>query len=102
MVMRQFFWREGPQEDCFVYRLDAFRSRHGVGITSYGATRYIKLDDPSFSDFIGTMVVVDLPLNNSTTNLADGLGYPDDLQVGDFLAFELNIAEDSMINEDVS
>lgn len=102
VVMRQFFWREGPKEDCFVYRLDAFRSRHGMGITSYGAPRYIKLDDPSFSDFIGTMVVVDLPLNNNSDNLADGLGYPDDLQIGDFLAFELNIAEDSLINEEVS
>ena len=29
VTMRLFVWREGPEpENCFVFRLDAFRARH--------------------------------------------------------------------------
>jgi hypothetical protein len=48
------------------------------------------------------MVVVDLPLNNAGGGPAGGLGWPGDLRVGDFLAFELNVPDDSLIDEDVS
>jgi hypothetical protein len=102
VTMRMFFWREGPQEDCFVVRLDAFRARHGTGILRYGSEQYIKLNDPAEPDPLGTLVVVDLPLNNADDDPAWGLGFPADLQVGDFLAFELNLLPDSTINREVS
>jgi hypothetical protein len=102
ITMRLYFWREGPVEDCFTMRLDAYRARHGTGITPYGAPRYVKLDDPATPNPFGTMVVVDLPLNNADGGTANGLGLPADLRVGDFLAFEFNIVPGSTIDPDVS
>jgi hypothetical protein len=100
--MRMFFWREGPVDDCFVVRFDAFRGRHGEGIDAYGTERYLKFNDPAVPSPFGTMVVVDLPLNNSDGVGPGGLGLPGDLRAGDFLSFELNILPDSMIDPDVS
>jgi hypothetical protein len=102
ITMRLYFWREGPVEDCFTLRLDAYRASHGTGITAYGAPRYVKLDDPATPNPFGTMVVVDLPLNNADGSTANGLGLPTDLRVGEFLAFEFNIVADTTINPDVS
>ena len=99
--MRLFFWREGPLENCFIARLDAFRTRHGEGVNQYGTTRYIKLNDPAVPDPSGTTVVVDLPINNAG-GTTGGLGFPNDMGSGDFLAFEWNIVPDSLNDPNVS
>jgi hypothetical protein len=89
--MRLFIWRTGPKTgDCFVLRLDAFRSRHGTGVERYGEPRFITLNDPQAPDPSGALLVVDLPLNNAGDDPADGLGFPNDLAPADFLAFEFN------------
>jgi hypothetical protein len=91
VAMRLFVWRTGPKNgDCFVLRLDAFRARHGTGVQRYGEPRFITLNDPQNPDPAGTLLVVDLPLNNAGDDPADGLGFPNDLAPADFLAFELN------------
>ncbi len=97
ITMRLFFWREGTFNDnCFVLRLDAFKASHGTGISHYGDTRYIRLNDPppavvgdddDDATADGVLLVVDLPLNVA---LGSGLGFPNTLQPGDLLAFELN------------
>ncbi len=91
VTMRLFIWRTGEKNDnCMVFRLDAFRSRHGLGVSAYGSPRFITLDDPTDPDPTGTLLVVDLPLNNETENPIDGLCFPNDLVQGDLLAFELS------------
>ncbi len=91
ITMRMFLWRTGPKgPNCYVLRLDAFNARHGTGIEQYGQTRYITFDDPADPDPTGTLLVVDLPLNNTDGNPASGLSFPNTLTAGDLLAFELN------------
>ncbi len=102
VTMRMVFWREGPVEDCFVVRLDAFRARHGMGIHAYGDPRFIKLDDPPAPDPAGTLIVVDLPLNNADNDTAHGLCLPADLLAGDFLAFEWNLLGEPRVDQRVS
>jgi len=102
VTMRMFFWREGPAEDCFVFRLDTYRAQHGTGALRYGAERFIRIEEPVLPDHFGTLVVVDLPLNNTDGVGFGGLGLPADLRAGDFLAFELNIPQDSTIDPNVS
>ncbi|MCG3136460.1 MAG: hypothetical protein HJJLKODD_00293 [Phycisphaerae bacterium] len=91
VTMRLFIWRTGPNEDnCFIFRLDAFRARHGTGVTQYGDSRYIKFIDPEDPDPAGVLLVLDLPLNTEGLGLSKGLGFPNDLEVADLLAFEIN------------
>ncbi len=91
LTMRLYFWREGlSKENCFVLRLDAFKASHGSSVSHYGSARYIEVADPAPGDD-GTLIVVDLPLN---VPLGDGLGFPNNLQRGDLLAFELNTLDD--------
>lgn len=88
VTMRLFIWRTGEKTDnCMVLRLDAFRSRHGFGNGTYGSSRFITLDDPIDPDPTGALLVVDLPLNNEGD---DGLCFPNNLEQGDLLAFELS------------
>jgi len=93
LTMRAFIWRSGPKDGCFTLQLDAFRSRHGVGIGRYGDTRFIVLDSPVDPDPTGTLLVVDLPLNTGDGDLTRGLGFTNDLVPADLLAFELNRPE---------
>ncbi|MCZ6683563.1 MAG: hypothetical protein O7B26_10285 [Planctomycetota bacterium] len=93
VTIRLFLYRTGPvQEDgCFVFTMDARRLRNLSDVEVYGQTRYVKID-PAVTqaaagvDGLGQDVfaVVDLPLN-----VPDGLDWPADLAVSDFLAFEL-------------
>jgi len=96
VTMRLFIWRTGEhlEDKCFVFRLDAFRARHATGVEPYGLTRYIKLNDPPDPDPDGTLLVVDLPLNNSERDPLSGLAMPNDLWAADLLAFELNTIEE--------
>lgn len=90
VTMRLYLWRVGPApvaDDCFIFRLDAFRARHATGISAYGSERYIRPDVMQTVNPNGTLLVIDLPLNNTTSS---GLGLPNDLAVADLLAFELN------------
>lgn len=102
IVMRVFFWREGPMEPCFLARLDAFRTRHGQGISQYGGTRYVLLNEPPAPNPAGTTVMIDLPLNNTTGGFDRGLELPDDLSAGDFLAFEWNVLPNSNADPNVA
>lgn len=86
VVMRFFLWRTGELNDtCMVFRVDAFRSRHGVGIYQYGAPRFITVETPAEIDLYGTLLVIDLPVNTP-----NGLDFPADLAQGDLLAVELS------------
>lgn len=105
--MRIFFYRVGrPAPDqCFIFRLDARRLSDGFGAVPYDheqcggnpgtncGTRWIRIDPDSDSNGgaagpippPGVLVVVDLPINTSA-----GLGFPNDLERAQFLAFELS------------
>jgi hypothetical protein len=86
VVMRFFLWRTGELNDtCMVFRLDAFRSSHGLNISQYGAPRFITVDTPAEIDPDGTLLVIDLPVNNP-----DELDFPANLAQGDLLAVELS------------
>ena len=88
--MRMFFYRTGAYEsDCFVFTVDARRLRAGSGIEVYGQRRWVRIDAPVGDNGgpatdVGLFVVVDLPVNK-----LPGLGYPNDLAGGDFLALEV-------------
>lgn len=93
VTIRLFLYRTGPlQEDgCFVFTIDARRLRNLSDVEVYGQTRYVKIDAAVGQAAAGVdglgqdiFAVVDLPLN-----VPDGLDWPNDLAVSDFLAFEL-------------
>lgn len=93
VTMRLFLWRTGPQTpNCFVFRLDAFRARHGTTIGGYDSgdgnnTRFVRPVLPALIIAEGMSLVVDLPLNNTG---GGGLGFANNLGVKDLLAFELS------------
>lgn len=98
VTMRMFFYRTGPTDGCFVFDVLAKRMRDGSIIETYGDVRFIRVDLPDTAAEAGSIaaassfeqfVVVDLPINRD-----DGLGYPDDLESGQFLAFEVSTVRD--------
>jgi hypothetical protein len=90
VTMRLFFYRTGYLvEGCFVFSVDTVRLRGGSDILPYGETRWVRpnsVEPGAGNDNAqgGVFLVIDLPLNT-----ASGLGYPNDLEPADFLAFEL-------------
>jgi hypothetical protein len=97
VTMRLFFYRTGFDEGCFVFRVDARRLQHGSGIDFYGETRWVRVDLNQANTLAAQgagaqamLVIVDLPVN---TDVTGSLQFPDDLAVGQFLAFELNAVE---------
>lgn len=98
VTMRLFLFRDGKISwaDCFVFALDARRARDEADVEVYGGTRWIRVDLPA----VGTpapeddlVLVIDLPLNVGSAADPTGLGFPNDLTRGEFLAFELTTAE---------
>jgi hypothetical protein len=102
LTMRLLFYRTGEisVEDCLVFTIDTLRLRDGSGIEPYGDRLWIRVDDPApvaaqkaaASSLLGeaadgTYLVLELPMNSTA-----GLGYPDDLEVTDLVAFELATA----------
>lgn len=99
LTMRLLFFRTGPiePENCLIFTLDSLRLRDGQGIAPYGDRLWIRVDRPDAGTALksaaetllggeeGLYLVLELPLNSPT-----GLDYPDDLQVTDLLAFELD------------
>lgn len=98
VTMRLYFWRTGAQDGCFAFRMDVFRLMNGTGVLEYGPgdnTRFIKVDVPANPDPAGVFLVIDLPLN-----IAEGLGFPNDLDKAHFLAFELStVLNDWVVTE---
>ncbi|UCE59038.1 MAG: hypothetical protein JSU63_16535 [Phycisphaerales bacterium] len=98
VTMRLFIHRTGPVgNDCFVFTVNAARLVSGYPVGPYGETRWVRVNDPTKDvdlsvisllrdpvDDPGLFIVIDLPVNS-----AAGLDYPDDLDVAQFLAFEL-------------
>jgi len=87
--MRIFIDRFGsePDDDCFVFRLDARRLVEGQDVAVYGDPRWIRVEVPDgvLGEGLQHMgLVIDLPINT-----ASGLGFPA-LAVKDFLAFQLS------------
>ena len=100
VTMRLFFYRPGADvEGCLVMTLDALRLRDGEDVADYGERIWIQLEgsakdaarassivallgeeDPS-----GVGFVIDVPINSASGLIND----PNDLEVGDLLAFEL-------------
>jgi hypothetical protein len=71
---------------CFVFRLDIVRLANGLSPAAYGAPRFIRPDFNEAAAAAGEITIaIDLPLN-----LAEGLGFPNDLVAGQVLAVELN------------
>jgi hypothetical protein len=94
ITMRLFIWRTGPNNGaCFTARLDVFGARHGGGVNHLG-TRFVTLDNPLFADPDGTLIVVDLPLNNAGNDPSKGLCLPPNMRPGDLLGFVLTETED--------
>ncbi len=101
LTMRVFFNRSGPlnTEACFIFTVDGRRLRNAQTIEAYGATRWVRVDDPfptpqPAGDGLEAplvqedmFIVIDIPINS-----AEGLGSPSDLAVGDMLAFEFAAA----------
>ncbi len=93
VTMRLFFYQTGYfEEDCFIFTVDARRLRAGTGIANYGERRWVRVHTEEINGVTangdvapGIFLVVDLPVNT-----AAGLDFPNDLEVADFLAFELN------------
>ena len=80
------------EDECFVFTIVALRLRNGFDIEPYGSTVWVRPDlieigEGEGGEFDGVFVVLDLPINSS-----GGLGYPEDLQSGDLLAFEIATA----------
>lgn len=89
ITMRLFVWRTGPNTgSCFTTRLDIFGARHGGGGRHLG-TRFVTLDNPMVADPNGTLIVLDLPINNPGNDPSRGLCLPPNFRPGDFLAFVL-------------
>lgn len=102
VTMRMFFNRTGEMDTCFVFQLDARRLRDGrPGPECYGGTvddedglcaegtRWIRADlneRGTGGDGNEVFFALDLPINT-----AAGLGLPGDLEVRDFLAFEIKL-----------
>jgi len=103
LTMRLFFYRTGefiPQE-CLIFTLDALRLRNGLDVLPYGDRLWIRVDGPEKSTVQesaaeallggdggdGVFLVVELPINTPA-----GLGFPNDLAVADFIAFEFATA----------
>lgn len=94
VTMRLSLYRAGqPTSGCFVLTLDARRLREGAGIETYGAQKFIRIDNAAAGPGEtlgdgptpdGLFFVVDLPLND-----AAGLGFANDLASGQFLGIEL-------------
>jgi|CXWL01.1.fsa_nt_gi hypothetical protein len=99
LTMRLMFFRTGPTEpgQCLIFSIDTLRLRDGQGIGPYGDRLWIRVDRPapettqkSAAEFLlggepeGQYLVLELPLNSPA-----GLGYPDDLNVTDLIAFEI-------------
>lgn len=100
LTMRLMFYRTGPREpgQCLIFTIDTLRLRDGEGIGTYGNRLWIRVDVPVVNAAAqkaaagsllggvedGLYLVLELPMNS-----AAGLGYPDDLQVTDMIAFEL-------------
>jgi hypothetical protein len=102
LTMRLLFYRTGEinPEDCLVFTIDTLRLRDGSGIVPYGDRLWVRVDDPApvaaqkaaAASLLGeaadgTYLVLELPMNSPA-----GLGYPDDLEVTDLIAFELATA----------
>ncbi len=101
VLMRMFLDRTGPEDECFVFQLDARRLVDGSDIVAYGSSRWIRIDVPDAippqggqgngntngNDNGPTMsrveLVLDIPVNS-----AAGLGF-EDVATADFLAFEI-------------
>lgn len=102
--MRLFFYRTGATDGCFAFSVKAARLRNGSAVEPYGDERFVRVNMPhevnmnggvagvtSFEQF----VTVDLPINREA-----GLGLPNDLEAGQFLAFELStLREDGGLYE---
>lgn len=102
LTMRLLFFRTGDidPDRCLVFTIDTLRLSDGSGIEAYGDRLWIRVDGATpvanqksavlsllgeAQD--GTYLVLELPMNSPA-----GLGYPDDLQVTDMIAFELATA----------
>ena len=98
ITMRMLFYRTGDVRagDCLVFTLDSLRLRNGGGIEPYGDRLWVRIDaltklvaDKTAAESLlggqteGVYIVVELPLNSEA-----GLGYPNDLAVGEMLGFE--------------
>ena len=101
--MRLFFYSHGADVDgCLVMTLDARRLRDGKDVTDYGKRIWLQLEGPAKdaarassieallgpNDPNGVGFVIDVPINSSSGLIND----PNDLEVGDLLAFELATA----------
>jgi len=98
ITMRMLFYRTGDVRagDCLVFTLDSLRLRNGGGIEPYGDRLWVRIDaltkpvaDKTAAESLlggqteGVYIVVELPVNSEA-----GLGYPNDLAVGEMLGFE--------------
>jgi hypothetical protein len=98
ITMRMLFYRTGEVRagDCLVFTLDSLRLRNGGRIEPYGDRLWVRIDamtklvaDKTAAESLlggqtgGVYIVVELPLHSE-----GGLGYPNDLAVGEMLAFE--------------
>ncbi len=103
VTMRMFFHRTGDILDsCFVFSVTGVRLRDGEGVSSYGETIWLSIDNSGKvmptrqvaeallgeNGIAGELVVVDLPIN-----AAPGIVDPIALARADFLAFELATAK---------
>lgn len=101
LTMRMFFHRSGFPEpgQCHIFSVDSLRLRNGEQVQPYGERRWVRIENPGTAAIEaslageviggdGVALVLDIPVNSS-----QGLGYSNDLQVTDLLAFEIVTAE---------
>jgi len=92
VTLRVFMYRMGLRlpQFCFAFSIDARRLRDGAAIETYGNSMYFVPELSEMGEMSGTheeFMVIDLPVNVAFPN---GLGYPADLEPGQFLAFEFD------------
>ncbi len=103
VTMRMFFHRTGEiLEDCFIFSVTGIRLRDGEGVSNYGETTWLSIDNAGkvtpnrqVAELLlgtvgsgGELIVVDLPIN-AAPGLVDAIA----LDRADFLAFELATAK---------
>jgi len=90
LTQRLFFLVDGhPTDGCRTFRMDIVGARHGRTVT-HKATRYFTVKRPNNYDPAGTLVVVDLPINNPGNDPKQGLCITPNLKPADLLGFEIN------------
>jgi len=90
ITQRLFFLVTGhPTDGCRTFRMDVVGARHGKTV-KHRATRFFTVKRPNNYDPAGTLVVVDLPINNPGNDPKAGLCITPNLKPADLLGFEIN------------